>query len=289
MNGPASDTPPDHVLDAFGAENRLEPARRAGRAWDNGWVYDGAIVLSPVRNSAQALWSAKVRDVLDAEGVRVAKSVRTSDGRLVIAGWQARHYISGDFASRPDETIVTAGRVEEALSTVPRPQFLLDKEPDYFTLCDRAAWDADPIGILERLLKPDSVPRADAAEALTISGDLLQYREEMVVSAERMQVCHADLVGELLYDGNAAPVLTDIVPAWHVRGWTAALAAVDCLSMMGADEELLRRFDHLPRFGQLLVRAMCFRLFVHAVSPESQPGAYRGLSRAASLVRAFVS
>lgn len=281
-----SPTPPDHVLDAFGAEG--EP-RRAGRAWDNGWVYGDAVVLSPVRNSAQALWSAKVRGALDVDGVRVAKSVRTSDGRLVIAGWQARHFVPGEFAPRADETIVAAGRVEEALASVPRPQLLLDKEPDYFTLCDRAAWDADPIGILEGLLDPDSVPRADAAEALTISGDLLQHRAELVVSTELMQVCHADLVGTLLYDGNSSPVLTDIVPAWHVRGWTSALAAVDCLSMMGADEELLQRFDHLPDFGPLLVRAMCYRLFVHAVSPESQPGAYRGLFRAASLVRAFVS
>lgn len=279
-------TPPDRVLEAFGAEG--EP-HRAGRAWDNGWVYDDSIVLSPVHNSAQALWSAKVRSALDVDGVRVAKSVRTSDGRLVIAGWQARHFIPGGFAPRADETIVAAGRVEESLASIERPQFLLDKEPDYFVMCNRAAWESDPIGILEQLLDADSVPRADCAEALTISGDLLQLRAEMVVPTELLQVCHTDLVGTLLYDGTAAPVLTDIVPAWRVRGWTAALAAVDCLSMMGADEELLRRFDHLPDFGQLLVRAMCYRLFVHAVSPESQPGAYRGLFRAASLVRAFVS
>lgn len=281
-----SATPPDHVLNAFGAEG--EP-RRAGRAWDNGWVYDDSIVLSTVRNSAQALWSAKVRSALNVDGVRVANSVRTSDGRLVIAGWQARHYIPGDFAPRADETIVAAGRVEGGLAGVARPQFLSDKEQDYFRKCDRAAWSADPISILEEMLDPNSVPRADCAEALTIAGGLLQLREEMVVPTEYMQVCHADLVGTLLYDGTAAPVLTDIVPAWHVRGWTAALAAVDCLAMVGADEELLRRFDHLPDFGQLLVRAMCYRLFVHAVCPESQPGAYRGLFRAASLVRAFVS
>lgn len=279
-------TPPGHVLEAFGAEG--EPLR-AGRAWDNGWIYNGSIVLSPVRNSAQALWSAKVRSALDVDGVRVSKSVRASDGRLVIAGWQARHFIPGEFSPRADETIVAAGRVEEALASIERPQFLLDKEPDYFVSCNRAAWAADPIGILEQLLDPGSVPRADCAEALTISGDLLQLREELVVPTGHLQVCHADLVGTLLYDGATAPVLTDIVPVWQVRGWTAALAAVDCLSMMGADEELLRRFDHLPNLGQLLVRAMCYRLFVHAIGPESQPGAYRGLFRAASLVRGFVA
>ena len=124
-------TPPDRVLEAFGAEG--EP-HRAGRAWDNGWVYDDSIVLSPVHNSAQALWSAKVRSALDVDGVRVAKSVRTSDGRLVIAGWQARHFIPGGFAPRADETIVAAGRVEESLASIERPQFLLDKEPDYLSL-----------------------------------------------------------------------------------------------------------------------------------------------------------
>ncbi len=276
--------PPQHVLDAFGVQG--QPVR-AGRAWDNGWVY-GSIVLSPVHNSAQALWSAKVREAADIDGVRVASSVRTSDGRQILAGWQARHFVEGELAPRSDETIVAAGRIEESLAATARPQFLVDRKPDLFVTCDRASWAADPIELLEQVLDPDSVPRADCADALTTAGELLSHRAELVVPAAHMQICHADIVGTLLYDGSAAPVLTDIVPAWHVRGWTSALAAVDSLAMMGADEELLSRFDHLPDFGPLLVRAACYRLFVHAVHPDSQPGAYRGLARAASLVRAFV-
>lgn len=277
-------TPPQHVLDAFGAKG--EPTR-AGRAWDNGWVY-GSIVLSPVHNPAQALWSAKLRDAADIDGVRVASSVRTSDGRQILAGWQARHFVGGELVPRADETIVAAARIEESLAGISRPQFLVDRKPDLFVTCDRASWAADPIELLEQVLDPNSIPRSDCAEALTTAGDLLAHRDELVVPAEYVQICHADVVGTLLYDGSTAPILTDIVPAWHVRGWTAALTAVDSLSMMGADEELLRRFDHLPDFGPLLVRAACYRLFVHAVHPESQPGAYRGLARAASLVRAFV-
>ena len=278
-------TPPDYVLEAFGVSGSPQ---RAGRAWDNGWVYE-SLVLSEVRSPAQAMWSAKVRSLIDIDGVAVASSVRASDGRQIIAGWQARHFVPGALAPRADETIVLAGRIDAALESVSRPQFLVDQNPGLFLTLDRAAWAADPIAILEKLLDPGSIPRADCAEALTTAGELLSLRQDLVVPAQQLQVCHADVVGTLLYDGTATPVLTDIVPAWHPQGWTAALAAVDSVAMMGADEGLLRRFDHVDDFAQLLVRAMLFRLFVHAVHPQSQPGAHRGLARAASLVRAFVS
>lgn len=278
--------PPKHVLDAFGATGEPESV---GRAWDNGWRY-GAIVLSPVVDSAQALWSAKVRQTLEIDGAGVVKQMRTPDGRHVLAGWQARHWVEGTLQSRPDETIVIAGRIEAALEDAPRPQFLVSAD-DVFAKCDRAAWAADPISMLETMLDPTDIPRVDAAEALTVAGGLLKLRGE-VVDAEggeiRNRLTHADLVGTLLYDGAGNPVLTDIVPAWHPQGWTAAVAAVDALSMTGADEDLLHRFEHVAHWKPLVVRAMCYRLFVHAVHADSHAGAWRGLSRAASLVKALV-
>lgn len=276
--------PPEHVARAFGAVGEPEPA---GRAWDYGWRY-GGLVLSAVTDSAQALWSAKVRAAVEIDGVKLAKSVRTSDGRLVLAGWQARHFVPGTIAARSDESLVAAQRIDSALAKLVKPSFLAERSEDIFLTCDNAAWSEDPIAILEKMLDPNSIPRSDCAEALTTSGELLQLRTDFGAIETRLQVGHSDVHGTLLYDGNNDPVLTDVIPAWHMSGWTPAVTAVDALAMAGADEDLLSRFDHIPGWAQLLVRAMCYRLFVHAVHPDSQPGAYRGLSRAASLVKAQV-
>lgn len=282
MNSFSIPKPPEHVIRAFGASGEPVPA---GRAWDYGWRYEG-LVLSPVTDSAQALWSAKVRTAVEIDGVGFSKSVRTSDGRLVLAGWQARHFVEGAISARADETLVAAQRIDAALAELAKPSFLAERVGDIFTACDNAAWTDDPISVLEKMLDPNSIPRSDCAEALTVAGGLLQLRSDLEGSSARLQVGHSDVHGTLLYDGSNAPVLTDVIPSWHFSGWSTAVAAVDALSMAGADEELLTRFDHIPMWRQLLVRAMCYRLFIHAVHPDSLPGAYRGLSRAASLVKA---
>ena len=79
-------TPPDYVLEAFGVSGSPQ---RAGRAWDNGCVYE-SLVLSEVRSPAQAMWSAKVRSLIDIDGVAVASSFepRTA-GRLSPGGKHA--------------------------------------------------------------------------------------------------------------------------------------------------------------------------------------------------------
>lgn len=275
MNG----MPPAHVPEAFGLSGEPAPA---GPAWDDGWIY-GDVVLSRVADASRAAWSAKVLEQLAVDGARVAHPVRTSDGRHVLAGWRARLWCPGRPEPRADETMVACGRLEEAMADVARPRFATAGGGDVFDLCDRAAWAGDPIQVLEGLLDPEAVPRADAADALAAAGTLLGLRGE--VDAEG-QLVHGDAVGTVLYDAGAEPVFVDLVPRWHPAGWSAAVAAVDSIAWGGADEDLLARFDHLPNWDGLLARAICYRLFVHAAHPESRPAAWRGLGRAAELVRA---
>ncbi len=273
--------PPKHVSDAFGVRGE---AVAAGACWDYGWRF-GDVVLSPVVDTAQAAWSAKIRESLAIPGVRVARPLRTTDGRHVLAGWQAREFSPGAPSPRADETIVTALAFDEACAQMPRPNFLVDPMRSIFATCEHAAWVPQSVEVLGRLLDPQAVPSPDAAEALQRSGQLLQLRSPL--SGVAAQLVHADIASQLLYDGLSTPVLTDITPSWRPAGWTAALAAVDGLAFMGADQEVLHRFSHVPNFSELVVRAMCYRLLVHAVHPAAQVSAWRGLARAATVVAAF--
>ncbi|MDT5328005.1 MAG: hypothetical protein QOF25_5157, partial [Mycobacterium sp.] len=47
-----------------------------------------------VADHARAAWSAKVRETLFVDGVRLARPVRSTDGRYVVAGWRADTFVT---------------------------------------------------------------------------------------------------------------------------------------------------------------------------------------------------
>ncbi|MBO0884992.1 MAG: TIGR02569 family protein, partial [Mycobacterium sp.] len=51
------------------------------------------------------------------------------------------------------------------------------------------------------------------------------------------------------------------------------------------DEGLIERWNALPEWSQMLLRALMFRLAVHALHPRSTAAAFPGLARTAALVR----
>jgi uncharacterized protein (TIGR02569 family) len=96
---------------------------------------------------------------------------------------------------------------------------------------------------------------------------------------------HGDLYGTVLFAGTAAPGITDITPYWRPASWAAGVVVVDALSWGDADDGLIERWSPLPEWPQMLLRALMFRLAVHALHPRSTAAAFPGLARTAALVR----
>src|SRR3954462_12613832 len=92
--------PPDHVLAAFGLTG-VRPVP-LGSGWEGGWRC-GEVVLSMVAENARAGWSAKVRETLFVDGVRLARPVRSTDGRYVVAGGRADTFVAGTPEARPGQ------------------------------------------------------------------------------------------------------------------------------------------------------------------------------------------
>ena len=113
--------PPDHVLAAFGLTG-VRPVP-LGSSWEGGWRC-GEVVLSMVAEHARAAWSAKVRETLFVDGVRLARPVRSTDGRYVVAGWRADTFVTGTPEPRHDEVVSAAVRLHEATAKLERPRFL---------------------------------------------------------------------------------------------------------------------------------------------------------------------
>ncbi len=242
------ETVPAHVVAAFQGEVGLpEPA---GHAWDNGRRV-GSVVYSRASGVA-AGWSAKLRGTLQIDGVRLARPVRSTDGRFVVAGWNASTWIDGDLSRRVDETVLVALRLADALAEQPAPPE--PEQADLFVLADHRAWE-------------ETSP---------------EYRPV----AGPMQVGHADLLTCTLYHGSQAPAVTDLVPfsVPRPRGYTAALVIVDGLIAGAVDDGILDRFRHLPDLDQLLLRAVSYRRHVNDLHPRSSSNARAHIRRVEDLL-----
>jgi len=227
----------------------------------------GDVVLKPVPSAAEAAWVAQTMDVLEVEGVRVPRPVRSSDGRWVVSGWTATRYLAGRAEPRHDEVVAVSLRLHAATAHLPRPRFLANRT-DGWALADRAAWDAEP-------------PRLDDDRGGVLFRVLAGERRPVRM---REQVVHGDLFGNVLFAGAAEPAVIDFTAYWRPPEWAAAVVVVDALAWGGADDNLIHRWAELAQWPQMLLRALLFRLAAHALHPGATAESLAGLQRAAGLV-----
>ena len=277
--------PPEHVLSAFGLSG-VRPVP-LGASWEGGWRC-GEVVLSMVADNARAAWSARVRETLFVDGVRLARPVRSTDGRYVVSGWRADTFVAGQPEPRHDEVVSAAVRLHEATGKLERPRFLTQgptaapwADLDVFIAADRAAWEERPLQSVPSTARAAS-PTADGQRSVELITQLAGLRRP---TKSPNQLVDGDLYGTVLFAGAAAPGITDITPYWRPASWAAGVVVVDALSWGEADEGLIERWNALPEWPQMLLRALMFRLAVHALHPRSTAAAFPGLARTAALVR----
>ncbi|MGH3493417.1 MAG: TIGR02569 family protein [Sciscionella sp.] len=250
--------PQAHVLAAFGIRGN-EPVPASG----GGWRCDD-VLLRLTANPAVASWTARTLGELRVPDVRIARPVRSTDGRLVVGGWWATRFLAGEPQPHFDDTVSVAVKLNQATSELARPKFT-EERAGVFAVADRMAW-----GELEAKLKPELGGRLF---------DVLAGSRRDVRAAP--QLVHADLFGTLLFAEGEPPAVTDLVPYWRPAEWAAAVVVIDALAWGGADTEILRRWSHLPDWPQELLRALLFRLAGHALHPRSSEASLRGLEQAA--------
>lgn len=274
--------PPEHVLAAFGLSG-VEPVS-LGASWNDGWRC-GQIVLSTVADPARAAWSARIRETLFVDGVRLARPVRSTDGRYVVSGWRADTFVAGAPEARHDEVVSAAVRLHEATSALERPRFLTQgpstpwTDVDVSIVADRGAWEERPL----QSIPPGTISSTgDRQRSMELIGQLAGLRQPV---QGVNQLVHPNLYGTVLFAGTAAPGITDITPYWRPPVWAAGVIVVDALSWGEADDGLVERWHTLPEWPQMLLRALIFRLAMHALHPQSTAEAFPGLARTTALVR----
>jgi uncharacterized protein (TIGR02569 family) len=79
----------------------------------------------------------------------------------------------------------------------------------------------------------------------------------------RSQVVHGDLPGNVLFAAGLPPAIIDWPAYWRPASWALAVAVADALCWYGASPDLAARWLHLPAWGQMLVRALIYRIATH--------------------------
>ena len=251
--------PPAHVCAAFGG-----PADGGERLPDSTAWRCGDLVLKPVTDKVRTLWTAHALDYVREPGLRVAKPVRSTDGRWIVGGWTASRFVPGTPEHRCEASVLAAVKLHRATTGLPRPDFL-DARTGIDAVADRVAWEELEVPL-------DETKGGRWFEVLAPA------RRPIRLPA---QVAHGELLATLLFDGDDVPGVVDFVPYYRPGEYGAAIVAVDALAWGGASRDLLERWAHLPEWPQLLLRAVLFRLAANALNPRSTQASLDGLRAAA--------
>jgi len=228
------------VLDAFQVSGTpvLLPGGQ-GETWRV-----GDVVLKPAGFVAEAEWRADVLSALPVSpAFRVARPVRAQDDQWTSHGWEASEMLDGQTdVSRQDEVLTAGVAFHEAVANLPRPDFL-DLRADPWAYGDRVAWEEQEYG--------GSPAYQDAVRKL------VEARRPVDLEA---QVVHGDLPGNVMFADGLPPAVIDWPVYWRPPSWASAVAVADALCWYDATPDLAARWAHLPEWGQMLVRALLYRL-----------------------------
>ncbi|MFD3649050.1 phosphotransferase [Streptomyces cyaneofuscatus] len=239
---PSVTLPPRSVLDAFGVRGIPEPLTGGqGRS-----VRVGGAVLKPAEGAdGESEWAASVFERLPrGAGFRVPRPLRSAGGGAVVEGWTAAEFTEGrPGPSRQWPGVVATGRAfHAALRELPRPAFL-DRRTHPWAVADRVAWGEEETAVAPELAEPFA--------------RLLSLRRPVAATA---QIVHGDLTGNVLFAPGQDPVVIDFSPYWRPPLYAEAVVIGDGLLWYEPAPGLLVGGGGDPRWRQMLIRALIFRL-----------------------------
>jgi uncharacterized protein (TIGR02569 family) len=151
--------------------------------------------------------------------------------------------VAGEPDPRRVDEVVRAGAVfHRAVAAVPHPPHLARRQ-DPWAYADRLAWD-------------EHAP-AGATAPSPLLEPLFAARRPVDLPA---QIVHGDLAGNVLFADGLPPAVIDWSPYWRPPAWAAAVAVIDALCWHATSASVIDRWAHLPAWGQMLIRALIYRI-----------------------------
>ena len=224
-----------------------------------GAVRIGDVVLKPCEQPGEWAGLAPILAALRPSGYRIARPIFTEDGACVSFGWMATQYVHGEPGYATNELQAlgalkrfhTDMRIAYGKSVCPP---WLGKAHTIWSTVDRIAWGEDE-------LQPELAGWDAAREFEAIVG-LLEPVDEL-----DSQITHGDPGGDnILFAPGADPAIIDVSPYWRPAEYGTAMMLADGVAWENSDPSSLELARQEPFIGQMLIRAVLFRLSVAALT-----------------------
>lgn len=236
---------PDSALRAFGLTG--EPQPLAGGTTDVYRVQDAVLKrideddLENNHSPELYAWIADFTTRIPQVGFRLPMPLKTIEGACITAdGWTATGYLAGRLAGEEDvpACIQAAAALHLATANLPKhPR--MDDNRTAWGFAHRGCWGEKPDGI-QPLLQP-------------LIDDLYALRQPIPTSP--WQLIHGDLSPDnFLVEPGLPPAIIDFSPFWAPPEFALAMFA-NFAGPRRRKMDVLRHFETIPHFDQLLIRA----------------------------------
>ena len=232
--------PPKDVLHAFGATEK--PMHIAGGQGQN--HRSGDIILKPAKDDEETIWVAEFYLIVDCDGFRLPKPIRSRSGGFVYDGWQAWEYTEGQHKrGRWREKIEVCVQFHQAIADFPQPTYFDRRDQNPWVIADKVAW-----GEMEIEHHPRIAPSVE------------QLRRCLRAVDEKSQLIHGDFGGNILFSDESVPAVIDFSPYWRPVEFAIGVVIADAIVWEGADESLMKAGEQFNDFNQHLARAELRRI-----------------------------
>jgi uncharacterized protein (TIGR02569 family) len=244
---------PEHVREAYGLVGSVHQllGGSGDAAYRVGNVVVKRLVVTSLENPHSltlAPWLAEQIAGIPEAGFRIPRPVASRDGTWVVGGdWMAWTFIEGRQASAEDvPAIIEAIRaLHRALGRIPKHP-LLDQNDSAWGVAHAHCWGDRPAWV-----HPVLEPWVDAL-----------YARLRPLPPMACQLIHGDLNHEnIIVAPGLPPGFIDLTPFWAPVDFALAMFA-NWIGPRRDDPSVLRHFEGIPYFDQLLLRAAIRMLLI---------------------------
>ena len=207
-----------------------------------------ATSLENQRSPELAAWIAAFSETCQQDGFRLPAQRKTRRGDWITEdGWIATHFLPGRTAEAADipACIDAIQAMHHSLRSIPAHE-AMRANPTAWGFAQAHCWGEKPVRL--------------QTELSGLVNEL--YRLRQSVQTAPFQLIHGDLnPGNILIDPMLPPAFLDFSPFWGPPEFALAIFA-NFIGPRRGDRSVLRFFEEIPDFDQLLIRASVRMLLV---------------------------
>lgn len=235
------------ILDAFNLNGEIKSLN--GGQNTSARVND--VVLKPVGEYVEfSEWALHVLNKVNPHDYRLSKPIISNNGTFVYKGWCCTRYEPGEHREGDVKQKLEVSRLfHHDLENI---DFLnIPKANDPWSVSQRIAW------------QKENLP-------LCISKDAAKILKKLISKVKlsenyKVQIVHADLSGNILFDKNLKPLIIDFSPTIAPREYAEAILVCDCIAWQGSSPMEIGLICNSEFNIEMILRAVIFRLSVAAI------------------------